>query len=158
MKNILFSALALLTCTLYAPCAQAQTAADEAAIKTFWAETWQAYDAGNVEQMWAAYTDNAEEITPDGNLAIGKQAMRDSWDQFMKMVDTPPSFTNSNLTVRLITADVAILTWDTAADIKIGGQQIGGPTKCMGVVRKINGKWKIEADAMTPVMQMPEGN
>lgn len=158
MKNILFSILALLACAIFTPSAQAQSAADEAAIRAFWKTTWEAFQSGNVEQMWAAYTDNALEITPDGQLASGKPAMRASWDEFMKMVDTPPSFTSENLAVRQITADVAILTWDTTADIKIGGQQVGGPTKCMGVVRKVNGKWQIEADAMTPVMQMPDGN
>lgn len=158
MKNILFSALLLLIGAATAPNLNAQSAADEAAIRTFWKSTWEAFQQGNTEQMWAAYTENAQEITPDGLLASGKPSMRASWEEFMKMVDAPPAFTAENLNVRMITGDVAILTWDTTADIKIGGQQVGGPTKCMGVVRKVNGSWKIEADVMTPVLQMPDGN
>ncbi len=154
MKNAFFSLLTLLF--LSATTAQAQTA-DEAAILKFWKETWTAFQAGNNAAMWDAYTDQAQEVTPDGQLASGKDAMRAGWDQFMKMVDAPPVFTASDPQIRMITTDVAILTWDSTADIKVGGQQVGGPTKGLGVVRKVNGKWKIEADAMVPVMQMPEG-
>lgn len=108
--------------------------------------------------MWAAYTDNAAEIGPDGSLTTGKQALRENWAAFMKMADAAPKFTYENPSVRMLTADVAILTWDSIADIKIGGQQVGGPTKGMAVLRKINGQWFIEFDSLTPKMQMPEGN
>ncbi len=157
MKNTLFSILALLFCTFIAPNTQAQTADDEAAVKAFWQETWQAFEAGDYEKMWAAYTDNATEIGPDGSLTSGKKALREGWDAFMQMVDEKPRFTSENVNVRMLTADVAVLTWDSTADIKIGGQPMGGKTRGMGVVRKINGKWFVECDAMAPVMPMPDG-
>lgn len=159
MKNIVFATVALLAFTLFTPQkAAAQTAADEAAIKAYWKDIWTAFDAGNEEKMWAAYTDNAAEIGPDGSLTTGKQALRENWAAFMKMADAAPKFTYENPSVRMLTADVAILTWDSTADIKIGGQQVGGPTKGMAVLRKINGQWFIEFDSLTPKMQMPEGN
>lgn len=155
MKNIFFSALFLFVCAFFAQTANAQTAADEAAIKTFWKETWQAYDAGNLEKMWASYTDNAGEIGPDGSLTVGKKALRESWEAFMKMVDTAPKFTYESPVVRMLNAEFAILTWDSSADIKIGGQQVGGKTKGMALLRKIKGQWLVEFDTLTPVMQMP---
>ena len=155
MKNIFFTTLFLSVFTLFAQTANAQTAADEAAIKTMWKETWEAYDAGNLEKMWAAYTDGAAEIGPDGSLTTGKKAMREGYEAFMKMVDAPPKFTYESPAVRVLTPEFAILTWDSSADIKIGGQQVGGKTKGMALVRKIKRQWKIEFDALTPVMEMP---
>ena len=158
MKNVFFSALTLLAFVLFAPHAQAQTTSDEAAVKAFWKDVWTAYEAGNIEKMWAAYTEEAAEIGPDGSLTSGKRALRENWDAFMKMVDNAPKFTYDNPVVRMLTADIAILTWDSEADIKIGGQQVGGKTKGMAVVRKIKGQWMIEFDALTPKMEMPAGN
>jgi len=155
MKNILFDALLILAFGFVASVADAQTAADETAVKTFWKDTWTAFDSGDSEKMWAAYTENAAEIGPDGSLTSGKKALRENWDAFMKMADATPKFSYSNPSVRFVTADVAIITWDSEADIKIGGQQVGGKTKGMAVLHKINGKWMIEFDSLTPVMAPP---
>ncbi len=155
MKNILFDALLILAFGLAANVANAQTAADETAVKTFWKDTWSAFDSGDIEKMWAAYTENAAEIGPDGSLTSGKKALRENWDAFMKMVDATPKFSYANPSVRFVTADVAVITWDSEADIKIGGQQAGGKTKGVAVVHKISGKWMIEFDSLTPVMAPP---
>lgn len=134
----------------------AQNAADEAAVKKFWNDVNEAYVSGNDDQMWAAYTENAAEIGPDGSLTTGKKALRENWDMFMKMADEKPKFSYTNPAVRFITPDVAIITWDSEMDIKIQGQQVGGKTKGTAVVHKIKGKWFVEFDSLTPIMQMPE--
>jgi uncharacterized protein (TIGR02246 family) len=105
--------------------------------------------------MWAAYTDEAAEISPDGHLTQGKKALREGWDAFMKMVDTRPKFTYETPSVRILSPEFAILTWTSTADIKIQGQQIGGKTTGVAFVRKIKGRWMIELDALIPVMEMP---
>ncbi|MBL7782793.1 MAG: nuclear transport factor 2 family protein [Saprospiraceae bacterium] len=155
MKNTFFHLLACCALALFTQTSYAQTAKDEADLKVYWKNIWEAYQAGNTEAMWAAYTEDAEEITPDGNLTQGKKALREGWEAFMKMVDAPPTFTYESPSVRFLTPDVAILTWDSSADIKIHGQQIGGKTKGMAVVHRIEGHWRIEFDSMTPVMTMP---
>jgi len=155
MKNILFDALLILAFGFVASIAGAQTAADETAVKTFWKDTWSAFDSGDTEKMWAAYADNAAEIGPDGSLTSGKKSLRENWDAFMKMVDAVPKFSYASPSVRFVTADVALITWDSEADIKIGGQQVGGKTKGMAVLHKINGRWMIEFDSLTPVMAPP---
>lgn len=158
MKNILCTLLTCCAFALFTPTSHAQTAAEEAAVKSFWNETWATFDAGNVEGMWAAYTDDAAEIGPDGTLTTGKKALRESWDMFMKMADAPPTFKYENPSVRILTPDIALVTWDSEADIKIGGQQLGGKSKGMAVLHKIKGSWKIELDTLTPIMEMPSGN
>ena len=158
MKTISIFCLTLFCCffTLSLDAQKAQRAnPDEEAIKKFWNEIWEAYQAGDTEKMWAAYTDEAGEIDPSGTLVVGKENLRASWDAFMEMVDEAPTFTYENPVVRMLTKDVAIITWDSSADIKMGGQQLGGKTKGIAVVRNIKGNWFIEFDSLTPVLPMP---
>jgi uncharacterized protein (TIGR02246 family) len=156
MSKIVNFTTALLFCALCATTAQAQSATDVASVKSFWKEVWQSYQTGNTEQVMKVYTENSSSITPDGRIQVGKTAMKEDWENLMKMVDEAPKFTYEEPTIRLITPDVAIVTYSTEADIKMGGQQVGGKTIGMAVLHKINGKWMVESDSMTPVMPMPE--
>ena len=126
------------------------------AIHKMWKDTWDAYQAGDNKKMWAAYTNDAAEISPDGNITYGKKALKASWEAFMKMTDKAPSFTYGDPQVRMLTNDIALIVWDSSADIQMGGKQLGGKTKGMAVVRKIKGQWLIEFDSLTPVIPMPE--
>lgn len=154
-KLLKFTVPFLLFALCAVPTAQAQTSADEVSVKTFWKEVWAAYESGNTEQVMKFYTDNAASITPDGRLQSGKKAMKEDWESFMKMVDAPPKFTYEAPSVRFITAEIAIVTYDSAADIKIGGQQVGGKMLGMALLRKVKGQWMIEFDSMTPKLEMP---
>jgi uncharacterized protein (TIGR02246 family) len=146
---------ALLLLSFFSLNLTAQSAADEAAIKTFWRDVWNAFETGNEEAMWAAYTEAAQEIGPDGSLVSGKKAIKENWAAMMKMVDAPPTFTYQDLQVRMLNAEFAIIIWDSSADIKVQGQQVGGKTKGMALLRKIGGRWLIEFDSITPVMPPP---
>ena len=126
------------------------------AIHKMWKDTWDAYQAGDNKKMWAAYTADAAEISPDGNITYGKKALKASWEAFMKMTNKAPSFTYGDPQVRMLTNDIALIVWDSSADIQMGGQQLGGKTKGMAVVRKIKGQWFIEFDSLTPVIPIPE--
>ncbi len=157
MKAVIFCASLLFTSAFFGQNAQAQTD-NQATFEAFIKTVYDAYQSGSDDAMWVFYSDNAGEITPDGRLSSGKEALKSSWKEFMKMVDSRPNFSYKMTSWRLITPDVAILTWDTVADIKIQGQQVGGPTSDMAVLRKVNGNWLIEFDSMTPVVEMPSGN
>ena len=156
MRTLKIFTLTLVTLFATLTIASAQTKAEEAAVKKFWNDVNESYNSGNDEQMWATYTENAAEISPDGRLTAGKKSLRESWEMFMKMADEKPKFSYADPSIRFITPEVAIITWDSDTDIKIQGQQIGGKTKGMAVVHKIKGNWFVEFDALTPVMQMPE--
>lgn len=153
MRNILFS---ILTLALISSSAQAQTAADQASIKAFWKQTWQAYQSGEMDKVLPLYADNASSITPDGRVQNGKEAIKADWEAFTAMTDAKPTFTYEEPAIRFITPDVAITTYSTDVDIKIGGQQMGGRMTGVAIVRKVKGSWLIELDSMTPVMEMPE--
>ncbi len=157
MKTTLFSFIIFLGTMLFTQNAAAQKA-DQATFEAFLKQVYTAYQSSNENAMWDFYTDAASEITPDGLLTSGKQNLKAGWEEFMKMVDSRPTFTYKLTSWRLITPVVALVTWDSTADIKIQGQQVGGPSTCVALLHKINGQWKIEFDGMTPVMQMPAGN
>lgn len=156
MKNIFFNALLTLALGFFATTATAQNAADEAAVKTFWKDVWKLYESGNIDEVMKIYTDNASSITPDGRLQSGKAAMKADWENFLKVVDSAPKFSYEEPSIRVITADVAIVNYSTQADIKVGGQQVGGKMLGIAVLHKVNDKWMIESDSMTPVIEMPE--
>ncbi|MFN0013288.1 MAG: nuclear transport factor 2 family protein [Saprospiraceae bacterium] len=137
--------------------AQAQMPSDLVTVKNAWKELWQAYQGGNMDVVVAHYKPNSTSITPDGRLQTGTAAMKEDWNNFIKMVDVPPVFSYEEPAIRLITPDVAVLNYATNADIKIGGQQVGGKMLGMAVLHKINGKWMIESDSMTPILAMPDG-
>lgn len=158
MSKFLNLAAMLLLTVLCANCSsdvKAPTAADEAAVRTFWNNVMEDATAGNDEKMWAAYAENAAEIGPDGSLTTGKKAMRDGWEAFMKMVDAKPTFKGNILGIRFLSADVAIVTFNSEADIKMGGQQLGGKTTGLAVLHKTGGKWLIEIDSITPILPPP---
>ena len=151
-KLIIFSALFIAGLVS----AHAQTKSDEAAIKTMLNDCFQAFAAFENDKGFSYYADNAWEISPDGSLAMGKQTIRAGYDAFMKMIEGKPKFTFNNVVVRFIKSDLAIVAMDYESDIKINGQQIGGKSKGLGIVQKVNGKWLLEANSATPVMQMPD--
>ncbi len=157
MKTSFFSTIILLSASLFASVANAQTD-NQATFESFLKTVYDAYQSGNDDLMWNYYTANAAEISPDGTLTSGIDNLKAGWQQFMGMVDSRPTFTYKLTSWRLITPDVAVVTWDSNADIKIQGQQVGGATSDMAVLHKINGKWKIEFDAMTPKIEMPAKN
>lgn len=134
----------------------ANSNANATAIHKMWKDTWDAYQVGDNKKMWTVYTTDAAEISPDGNITYGKKALMASWEAFMKMADKAPSFTYGDPQVRMLTNDIGLIVWDSSADIQMGGQQLGGKTKGMEVVRKIKGQWFIEFDSLTPVIPIPE--
>ncbi len=125
------------------------------AVHAFITSSYEAFNQGNNDNGWSAYSEEAAEISPDGNITFGKKALLEGWDAFMKMADTTPQFKYENVLVRMLTNDVALVVWDSEADIKIGGQQMGGKAKGMAVARKIKGQWKLEFDSITPMLGMP---
>jgi uncharacterized protein (TIGR02246 family) len=157
MKNFFFSTLALLFVSLFAtPSLQAQSPA-EAEILKMWNDVWNAYERDDLAKVWSYYAEKACEIYPDGSTIHGVANIKAGYEQFMGMVEGRPSWSATKPAIRFITPDVALLTSDVVADIKLkGGQQVGGKSTFALLARKANnGKWLIEFDSQTPVLQMP---
>ncbi len=156
MKKHLLSAFALLFAIGFAVKLQAQSAADEAALRKMWNDVWQAYESGDEAKMWSFYSATACEIYPDGSMICGKENIRAGYETFKTMLEGTPSWSMSQPELRFVEPSVALVTADVTADIKLkGGQQIGGKSKFMVLVHKVNGQWLIEFDSQTPVIPMP---
>ena len=165
MKTILFCTLFLSACCtqIFAQSSGAlwvgnRTSDSQAnAIIQALSGAYDAFIAGDLDKGFAVYSDDASEIGPDGSLVHGIKTLRQGFDDLQKVVDEKPNFKYSNIQVRILTNDVALAIWESEADIKIGGQQVGGKTRDMAVLQKINGQWKIVFDQLTPIMP-PPGN
>ncbi|MBK8504773.1 MAG: nuclear transport factor 2 family protein [Saprospiraceae bacterium] len=157
MKSITINLLLLVSTFTYTNSCFAQQD-DQKTFEAYLSKVFNAYESSDVNAMWQYYTENASEITPDGRLSVGKESLKASWEEFMKMVDSRPKFSYKLTSWRLITPEVALLTWDSNADIKVQGQQMGGPSTCVAVLHKIDDNWQIEFDGMVPIMPMPAGN
>lgn len=156
MKNILFPSLLVAFGCLLSFSTSAQNA-EEAAVLKMWNEVWALYEANDMDKIWAYYTDDAVEIYPDGSMIRGKEGIKAGYEQFSTMLEGTPSWKASPPVVQFITRDVALLTSDVEADVKLkGGQQIGGKSTFALIVKKQNNKWVMVFDSQTPVMQMPE--
>jgi uncharacterized protein (TIGR02246 family) len=156
MKNIIFSFFALLLVSLFASNTQAQNTTESEIIK-MWKEVWTAYESNDLAKVWPFYAENATEIYPDGTKITGLAAIKAGYEQFSGMLEGNPTWQTSTPVIRFITPDVALLTSDVTSDIKLkGGQQVGGKASFALLLRKANGKWLIEFDSQTPVLQMPE--
>lgn len=136
--------------------AQAPKMENAELFKSYLKTVYDAYERGDVAAMFDYYTTDAAEIGPDGSLTSGLAALKASWASFEKMMDEKPKFTYQLTSSRMITPDVAILTWDSDADIKIGGQQVGGKATAVAVIAKKGNRWMIEFDGLTPVIPMPD--
>lgn len=157
MKSVKLFFAALLMTSMFST-VHAQNPNTKAEVIQMFNEVADAFNKGQDARGFGYYTETATEISPDGTLSTGKAALKASWDGFMKMVDTRPTFVYTNPVVQVLTPNVAVITFDSEADIKIQGQQVGGKSKGIAVVHKINGKWYIESDAIIPIMPMSELN
>ncbi len=153
-------AAAFLAAFLLSNC-QAQNAApaagDEAALIKGFDAVWAAYEKGDEATMWAAYADDACEVYPDGSSACGLAAIKAGFAEFGKMLDAKPSWKYTRPTVKFLDPNVALLISEVTSDIRMGGQQIGGKTKFVAILKKSGDRWLIAYDGQTPVLPPPPG-
>ncbi|HRG69815.1 MAG: nuclear transport factor 2 family protein [Saprospiraceae bacterium] len=123
--------------------------------ETFLKDVYTLYEKHDYKALKNIYDRQAGEIGPDGMLIMGIKNLEASWKMFDGMVDGTPTFTYQLTSSRMVTPEIAIITWDSDADIKIKGQQIGGKATGMAVLKKKGNGWQIQFDTMTPVMAMP---
>ncbi|MEI2695093.1 MAG: nuclear transport factor 2 family protein [Saprospiraceae bacterium] len=123
--------------------------------ETFLKDVYTLYEKHDYKALKNIYDRQAGEIGPDGMLIMGIKNLEASWKMFDGMVDGTPKFTYQLTSSRMVTPEIAIITWDSDADIVIKGQQMGGKATGMAVLKKKGNGWQIQFDSMTPVMAMP---
>ncbi len=117
---------------------------------------YEAFDKKTYKNFSKFFSGNAAEIGPDGRLTYTLKTLKEVWAETDKMMDEKPSFKNKLTSSRMVNSEIAIITWDSEADVKIQGKQMGGMTTCMAVLKKSGESWVIEFDSATPAIPMPE--
>ena len=156
----------IILCSVFSICtnglnAQAKPAKlpmeNKASFEAFLKEVYTAYEKQDYKALKNnLYSRMAGEINPDGSMVQGMKSLEASWKAFDAMVDERPSFTYQLTSSRMITPEVGIITWTGDADIKVKGQQVGGKTNGVAVLKKKNNSWVVEFDALVPIIPMPE--
>ena len=98
------------------------------------------------------------EIDPTGTMIQGIKSLEANWKAMDAMFDERPTFKYQLTSSRMVTNDVAIITWNSEDNVVIKGQQLGGNIIGMAVLKKKNDSWTIEFDTITRVMEAPMPN
>ncbi|MEK7253107.1 MAG: nuclear transport factor 2 family protein [Bacteroidota bacterium] len=136
--------------------ASAQTADNQATFEAYLKKVYTAFETSGFEGLKKYYSPEATEISPDGRLTQGLAALQADWAAFEKMMDAKPKFTYKLTSWRLLTPEIAVITWDSEGEFSMQGQKIVGKNTSSAVLRKVKGNWLIEFDQLTPKMPFPD--
>lgn len=135
--------LLLLICSIGAI---AQSSADEKAIRELDKQWAQAAMQKNIDKVVAPYAADASMFPPNAPIATGTQQIRATWQHFL----TDPNIVSVNFGPNKIVVskggDMAYDVGWTEIKMKSGGQTVSEKGKYVVAWRKIDGKWKAEAD------------
>lgn len=156
MKNAI--RLLFLASVLFAQAASAQTADNQATFEAYLKKVYGAFETAGFDGLKKYYSPEATEINPEGRLSQGLAALEADWKEFEKMMDAKPKFTFKLTSWRLLTPEVALLTWDSEDEFYFQGQTMTSKNTSSAVLRKVKGNWLIEFDQLTPKMtySMPD--
>lgn len=121
-----------------------------------YAAYYQAYDKKDYRGFARYFGGNAAEIYPDGHLVYTLKNLKTAWKESDEMLDEKPSFVNKLTSSRMISPEVALITWECEADMKAQGQQVGGRFICHAILKKKGNDWSVEFDALVPIIPRPE--
>lgn len=111
---------------------------------------YDALNARDYEKSWAAYTEEAACIEPNGQIIVGKPALKKALADLVKYAEYE-EVAIRGVQVRLLGPEVAIATLEAETSVKINGEQVGGKIRVSSMLRKMNGAWKIEFEQVTPL-------
>jgi ketosteroid isomerase-like protein len=159
MKTSFFSFIILLSASLFSSKSAAQTD-NQSTFETYLKTVYGAFETDGFDALTKYYAASATEVSPDGTLLYGLSAIRANWAEAEKMFDAKPQFEYTLTNWRLVTKDVAVLTWDATDKFSMQGQQMEFQSTASAVLRKEKGQWLIEFAQLTPKVQfdMPSGN
>ncbi|MFN0173920.1 MAG: YybH family protein [Saprospiraceae bacterium] len=163
MKNFLFNLFAFCVFALLAQTLQAQTisAADQKGIEACYTDFMSAFEKMDASGIEALLTEDAEQITPEGNLTRGRAnvvANIKGYMEFLKSQPKPDKYETKNLGTqnRYLAPDVILSTYTEENTINFGNQTKVEKITTAVVLKKSNGKWLADLITLTPVVPMPD--
>lgn len=163
MKNFLFNLFALGVFTLSFQTLQAQpiSEADQNGVTTCYNDFTMAFGKMDIAAIEALLTENAEQITPDGNITRGRTnvvANIKGHLEFLKSLPKPDKFETKLLDVRnrYLAPGVILSTYIQENTLSFGGQIKVEKTTTAVALKKLNDKWLVDLITLTSVVTMPE--
>jgi uncharacterized protein (TIGR02246 family) len=154
MKTV-FSKTTLLFLGLFLTQGLFAQAPNQETFEKYLKEVYSVFDRGGFESIRQYYAPECVEIAPDGTVTRGLSAIEAGYKAFEQIMDAPPVFRYKLTSWRMVTPELAFLTWDTDDEIRVMGQVIKGQHTCSGLVRKSDKTWLIEFSQLTPKTPMP---
>ena len=163
MKNIHLTLLTCCTFAFFSQTLQAQTIsdADQKGIMTCYNNFTAAIEKMDIAAIEALLTENAEQITPDGNITRGRTnvvANMKGYMEFLKGLPKPDKFETKLLGMqsRYLAPNVILSTYTEENTLSFGSQTKVEKTTTAVVLKKLNDKWLADLITLTPVVKMPE--
>lgn len=161
MSNFLKTA-ALLLAFSFAQNLHAQTisATDQKGVEECYNAFMSAFDKLDAASMGPWFTENAEHISPMGEVVRGRANLVNYYSKlftFFKSQPKPDKMErkNTNWQSRYLSTDLILSTY-VGEDISHFGDKTESNTMSVAVLlRKTGGKWQAELIALTPVVPMP---
>lgn len=163
MKNFLFILFAFCTLAPFTQSLQAQTISpsDQKGIEACYTSIMSAFEKLDASGIGPWLTENAEQITPEGNITRGRVnvvANMAAYMEFLKTQPKPDKFETKNLgwQSRYLAPDVILATYTEQNTLSFGAQIKTEKTTTAVVLKKTNDKWLADLIALTPVIEMPQ--
>lgn len=153
----------LLLCFAFTARLQAQSAisaADQKGIETCYNGFMAAIDNMDASGLDKLLTENAEHITPLGNLIRGRNNILTAFSQlfeFFKTQPKPEKFERKieNWQSRYLAPDLVLSTYTSIETVTVGGVARSEKSAVSVLLRKQNGAWLADLITLTPETPMP---
>lgn len=163
MKNILLTLLTCCAFVFFSQTLQAQTIsdADQKGVTACYNDFTAALGKMDIKAIEALLTENAEQITPDGNITRGRTnvvANMKGYMEFLKGLPKPDKVETKLLGMqsRYLAPNVILSTYTEETTLSFGSQTKVEKTTTAVVLKKLNDKWLADLITLTPVVKMPE--
>ncbi len=155
MKTV-FSKTTLLFLGLFLTLSLSAQKPNQEMFEKYLVDVYGAFDRDGFDGIKPYYAPACVEIGPDGSITNGLAAIETNYKAFAQMMDAPPVFRYTLTSWRMVTPELALLTWDTDDELYVMGQVIKGQHTCSGLLRKSDKTWLIELSQLTPKTPMPQ--
>lgn len=152
MSNFLKTSVLFFLFTLCANL-NAQTAADEQAVRNTIIKAMEDYYAADADKLASYYAENAVVIEYTGQKVVGREAIRKSLTEAFKVEKpTASSIQLSVSSVRFLNAGTALVVADLKGSAQVEGNTIEWTGISSMVMSRTGGKWLVEQEQNTPIM------
>ena len=155
-KFFKFATLVLACSFAHSLSAQAISAADQKGIEECYNAFMAAFEKMDAAAIAPWLAENAEQITPEGNITRGRANVVANMAGYMAFLKSQPKpdkmeQKNVNTQTRYLSTDLILYTYTEEATVHFGDKANTQKTTTAVLLRKTGGKWLAELITLTPV-------